>query len=114
MKGINVNFGSKRIEMTKSFAHGAGQYGSDEYKALVEIRKEFPDYKLVVKTPAKKSTPTFRGMTYENMEKYILAHEPSLLPEFYTLTGKAENGNEFTESAYYGEIKQWFITGFRI
>lgn len=113
MKTINVNFEERTIEMTKSFANKARQYGSDEYKELVKAGNEFPTYKFVVKASAKKSN-TFKGLDYNRMEKYILEHDASLIDEFNILRGKTENDDEIVVKASYGEIKQWFLSKFNI
>ena len=111
MKNININFENKTIEMTKAFANKARRYDSNEYKAMICACKEFPTYKLVTKTPARKSATAMKGLTYDFMEKYIEAHNADLLSEFYTLTGKDSN-DDFAVSASYGEVRQWFLNQF--
>ena len=111
MKNININFENKTIEMTKAFANKARRYGSDEYKEMLSVCNAFPTYKLVTKTPAKKSATAMKGLTYDFMEKYIKAHNADLLSEFYTLTGK-DSTDEFAVSASYGEVRQWFLNQF--
>ena len=111
IKNININFENKTIEMTKAFANKARRYDSDEYKEMIRACKEFPTYKLVTKTPAKKGATAMRGLTYDFMEKYIKAHNADLLSEFYTLTGKDSN-DDFAVSASYGEVRQWFLNQF--
>ncbi|MBR1457382.1 MAG: hypothetical protein IJ594_09545 [Oscillospiraceae bacterium] len=111
MKSININFENKTIEMTKAFANKARRYGSEEYKEMLSACQAFPTYKLITKTPTKKSATAMKGLTYDFMEKYIKVHNADLLPEFYTLTGK-DSADEFAVSASYGEVRQWFLNQF--
>ena len=112
MKTININFENKTIEMTKTFANKARQYGSDEYKQMLEACNAFPTYKLVTKAAPKKSGTTIKGLTYEAMEKYITAHNSDLLSKFHTLIGKVESDDGIIVTASYGEVKQWFLSNF--
>jgi len=101
MKTININFENKTIEMTKTFANKARQYGSDEYKQMLEACNAFPTYKLVTKAAPKKSGTTIKGLTYEAMEKYIAAHNSDLLSKFHTLIGKVESDDGIIVTASY-------------
>ncbi len=113
MQNININFENNTIEMTKAFANKARKYGSPEYREMLDACSAFPTYTLVTRTPAKKNTIAPKGLTYDFMERYIKAHNPELLDEFNTLTGKAV-GDELTVSASYGEVRQWFLSEFDI
>lgn len=112
MKNININFESKTIEMTKVYANKARQYGSPEYKEMIEACKAFPTFKLVTKNNTKKNPTAVKGLTYDFMEKYIKAHDTDLLPEFYTLTGKS-NEDVFAVASY-GEVRQWFLSKYDV
>lgn len=113
LKTLNVNFEERTIEMTKTFANKARQYGSDEYKELVKAGNEFPTYKFVIVKSSKKSSD-LKGLTYDFMRKYIMSNDPSLIDDFNTLCGKTENDDEIVVKASYGEIKQWFLSKFDI
>ena len=57
---------------------------------------------------------SFKGLTYEYMEKYILAHddkEGSNMAIFNELRGTIVEGDDElqAESLTYGEIKMWFL-----
>ena len=45
-KGINFNHAEKEIIITKAFEKAANVIGSTEYKELVKVRKDFPDYSI--------------------------------------------------------------------
>ena len=100
MSNITINYKKNTIEITKSFEKKASAYGSDAYYELSEARKEFPNYRLIVKTT--KSNNSFKGMDYDFMMEYISKHENAeeRLAQLKELRSK---------SLSYGEIKQWFV-----
>ena len=50
MTNLTINNKARTIEMTKKFEKAASRFDSDEYKALQEASKNYPAYKVVVKT----------------------------------------------------------------
>ena len=102
------------IEMTKAEAKAAGTYGTAEFEELANLRKEFPNFRIVTK--ASKSKDNMKGLNTDYMEKYIKAHDKSedkaVLKEFYSLRGCDEEGKkiDFAPVAPYGTLKQWFLT----
>ena len=102
------------IEMTKAEAKAAGTYGTAEFEELANLRKEFPNFRIVTK--ASKSRDNMKGLDTNYMERYIKAHDNSedkaILKEFYSLRGLDENGKkmDFAPVAPYGTLKQWFLT----
>lgn len=42
MKNININFQKQTIEMTKTFANSASNYGSEAYNELMNAKRDFP------------------------------------------------------------------------
>lgn len=112
---MTINYKNRAIELTKAEEKAASRYGTDAYNALREIRRDFPTFSVVVKKTSVKRD-TFKGLTYDYMERYIKAHPvegKNLLDDFYALLAKDANGgkldDEFAESASYGEIKKWFL-----
>ena len=70
MRNININFQKQTIEMTKTFANSASNYGSEAYNELMNAKRDFPTYTVtIVKTASKKDS--FKGLTLKYMEKYI-------------------------------------------
>ena len=102
------------IELTKKEAKAAAKFGTPEYKALQEARKDYPGFKTVTvttKAPAKKDT--FKGLTYEFMESYIKAHDEKVMAEYMTLRGLSDEAKEnLLEAHSYGEMKKWFLKKF--
>lgn len=110
---IKINDKNFTIEITKKFATAAKRFGTPEYTDLQAVRRDYPNYRVEVKT-AKKKADCFKGLTFNYMETYIKNHKMELLESFNVLCGKAEDGSdqEFAASASYGEIKQWFLEQF--
>ena len=104
------------IEMTKAEAKAAGTYGTAEFEELANLRKEFPNFRIVTKTS--KSKDNMKGLDTKFMEKYIKEHDKTekqeMLKEFYSLRGLDENGKkkQFAQAVPYGILKQWFLTYF--
>ena len=112
MTTMKINEKKNTIEITKTFAQKAARVGSPEYYELLEVRHNFPKFKVVVNQT--KSKDSFKGLTYEYMAKYILAHddkEGSNMAVFNELRGTIVEGDDElqAESLTYGEIKLWFL-----
>ena len=111
MKAI---IGRKVIEMNKAEAKAAGTYGTAEFEELANLRKEFPNFRIVTK--ASKSKDNMKGLDTKFMEKYIKEHDTtedkSQLKEFYSLRGLDAEGKEIelARVATYGELKMWFLS----
>lgn len=108
-----INEKKMAIEMTKKFAAAAHKFGTQEYKDLQEVRKDYPSYKEIIvtrKTTAKKDN--FKGLTYEYMEKYISSHDEDgkIMAEYQDLRGLSERAKEaLAEPCSYLEMRAWFL-----
>lgn len=108
-----INNKKMAIEMTKKFAAAARKFGTQEYKNLQEVRKDYPTYKVVIvtrKTTVKKDN--FKGLTYEYMEKYISSHDENgkIMAEYQDLRGLSERAKEaLAEPCSYLEMRAWFL-----
>lgn len=114
MTAITINAKNRTIELTKTFATASSKFGTDEYNLLQLARKDYPNYKVVTiarKAP-KNDKPTFKGLTYAYMEKYILTHddgEQTVMQEYMELRGISKAGEEvLAESFNYQEIKEGY------
>ena len=101
--------------MDRTFARKAINARSDEYELLQRVRQDYPNYTVTqrhIKTnPSKK---TYRGLTYDWMEDYILTHGDN--------NKRLANWNEYNEmrllsechgqSFRYPYIKSWFLNMF--
>ena len=96
MKGYKVNFTASTITITADFAKKMNDPTSGEYKTISQIKKDFPQMKIINKThktPRKyvsKATGEefncnqFKNLTFDNMEQFInaLPNHDELLKSF--------------------------------
>lgn len=108
---LKINERNKAIEMTKQFAKAASRFGTDEYYALQEARKNHPRYTVVTKKTSSNRKTSYKGLTYDFMEKYIKLHDDekeTIMNEFKLLV--PEDTDE--EKVPYIEVKDWFLEQF--
>lgn len=124
MTNIRINETKRTIEVTKTFAKEASKYGTMEYRELQEVRRDYPNFKVVTRS-AGKNKDGFKGLTLDYMETYIKEHreievkneetdeveKKDVLVEFYEKCGKDANGKkvDFSKTESYGTIKKWFL-----
>lgn len=73
---MKVNMFERTIVLTKKEMTAASRYGSDAYKALQEARRDYPGYEVIIVTrTVKTQRETYKGLTYEYMERYIKSHD---------------------------------------
>ena len=111
MTTICINNKKNTIEITKAFEKAASRFGSEEYNMLRQARNDNPYFRVVV-IKHKTSTASFKGLTFNYMEKYISSHDEdgSIMAEYKDLRGKSAAAEEAcADSLSYGEIKTWFL-----
>lgn len=113
MKNLTVCAASRSIEVSKKFNTLASRYGTDEYKALQEVRRDYPGFKVVEVSTRKAPKSTYKGLTYDYMENYILSHDDgknSVMNEYMSLRAMTVEAEEAcAEACSYQEIKTWFL-----
>lgn len=116
MKNLTVRAASRTIEVTKSFNTRASQYGTPEYNDLQNVRRDYPGYEVVIAAPrkaTKSNKPSYKGLTYEYMEKYISTHDDeknTIMEEYMFLRAMTDEAEEAcAEACSYQEIKTWFL-----
>lgn len=71
-KGYEIKFEAKQIIITKRFEKAANTYGSLEYKTLLGLRRDFPDFEIKVKTIEKKENKvSYSGLSIYKMKAAI-------------------------------------------
>lgn len=113
-RNVKVNDNNRTIEVTKQFMTESRRYGSEAYIARQNVQADYPTYRIVIKKTTKK-TDSYKGLTYEFMEKYIMAHdeENTIMAEFNELRAKSEEAIAMGfDAVSYGEIKKWFFVTF--
>ena len=112
MRTPTIDHENKKIRLPKAFAKASGKYGSEEYRMLMEIKRDVPNYEVIVETTRKQPRDNFKGLTYDYMERYIKKHNSKLIEEFKILRGEKEDMNGLFKSRSYSQIKKWFLTNF--
>ena len=118
MTTITVSARTHSLVLTKSFAAKAARFGSDEYDALMLAREQNPGYatKVITRKTTKSDKPSYKGLTYEYMEKYILAHDDedqTTMNEYMALRGMTDEAEDaLADSFTYQEMKEWFLDKF--
>ena len=109
---LHIDHKDRLIVMDRTFAMNALNTRSDEYEHLQKVRKHYPKYSVVQRHIRKnENKKTYKGLTYEYMEDYIMTHGSSEtvkanLKEFYEKRLIAEcHGKAFR----YPAIKRWFL-----
>ena len=104
MQNKIIYISDKKAQVSKAFEQKARIFGTEEYKLWMAYRQDFPEAKMVVKKiKAKKGEQTYRGLSYENMERVIMERKPKLLGEFENL-----KKSPFEKSPYHA-TRAWFV-----
>ena len=105
---IRVDVVTEKIYVTAAFRKACANIESDEYTLLQIIKSENPTFKVeersIKKNPNKES---YRGLTYEYMERYILLHDgenSDVMDEYKELRLIAE-----CHSISFPKIRDWFL-----
>ena len=109
-----INHLNETVIMTKSFYKAASVLNTPEYKELMEIRRQHPNYTLelrqIKKADDKKS---YRNLTYDNMEIFIKmietdeATRKERLVQLETIKGLSK-----VQPSPYAYVKTWFLTNY--
>ena len=109
---LKINHINHTIVMDRTFARNATDTRSEEYTHLQQVRRDYPGYQVVQRRIRTNSNQkTYKGLTYEYMEDYILTHG--------TDENRKANYKEYTEKRIIAEchgkafrypvIKSWFL-----
>ena len=81
MKPLFVDYEHSVISISSAFKKKAFTPGTCEYKKLIQVRRDFPEFGIEVrefKTNTKQEH--YRGLTYGYMRDYISSHEKNPKP----------------------------------
>ena len=113
MKNIEICREKRIILVNKEFYKASNEYGSEAYKELMGAQKDFPKFKVVVKTVKNKNE--FKNIDNDFMVAYISAHDDekkSIRAKFDILCGKAESEDGKLGRVSFFELKKWFLNTF--
>ena len=109
---LKIDFNGKKIVMDRTFEKKCSNTNSDEYVQLQTVRRDYPDYTVITKTIKRNpEKETYKGLTYEYMEDYILRHESEenalkIIKEFNELRTISKCHKQ---GLRYPTIKRWFL-----
>ena len=109
---LRIDFRKKSIIMDRTFAKNCADTRSEEYAHLQRVRADYPTFTVSTRTCKKnESKESYKGLTYDYMEHYILTHEGKdtvleVLDEYNELRLIAEC---HSKSRRYPAIKHWFL-----
>ena len=101
---MKINFASKTIEITKTFADKASCFGSEEYRTLRSAIHDLPGFTVAIKAAPKPRRTYLKGLTYKYMESCIamVDEDGSLMEDFQCLR----------QGYNYAVVKKWFLAKF--
>lgn len=110
-----INHTNRTLVMDRTFAKYAANTRSEEYAHLQKVRQDYPDYQVIrrqIKTNNNKET--YRGLTYEYMEDYILTHgTPEEIKKNLKIYDEKKLISEcHSKARRYPVIKSWFLETF--
>ena len=121
MNAYKVDFAANTITITADFAKAMNNPTTEEYMLVAQIRKDFPEMKIIRKTHAKpkqyrtKSGETFncnqfKNLKYENMEPFMmgLPNGEVYMKEYLFLQNHAAK----IQTNGYALIRRWFVAQF--
>lgn len=108
---------TRTITLTKKEMTTARHFGSDNYKALQEARRDYPGFAVI--TATRKVTTqreTYKGLTYAYMEKYIKAHDDescTIMAEYKMYRGTSDDpAMQLPDHYTYRQMRTWFLGKF--
>lgn len=107
-----INHANRTIVMDSTFAKYASNTRSEEYAHLQRVRQDYPDYNVirrVIKSNSNKET--YRGLTYDYIEDYILTHgtPEEIKTNLKTYEEKKLISECHSKARRYPVIKSWFL-----
>lgn len=109
---LKIDHKERQLVMSREFAKYANNTMSEEYAHLQAVRKDYPLYKVVLRTIRRnENKECYKGLTYEYMESYILTHgnheeRMKIFREYEEMRLIAQC---HSKTFRYPTIKAWFL-----
>lgn len=107
----DVDFITATIIITKKFYKAASVLNSPEYKEMMQLRRDNPDFTIVLREIKKKENKkSYRNLNYKNMRTFIENHETddevraARIKEFEKVKALSQ-----VQSGPYAYVKTWFL-----
>ena len=110
---MTINTTTRTITLTRKEMTAASHFGTTEYKNLQEVRRDYPGFQVnVAHRNVNSKRETYKGLTYEYMERYIKFHDENgtVMAEFNKLRGKSDDTTIEMPTKYtYKQMREWFL-----
>lgn len=99
-----VDFEAEQIEISKAFANAAQKAKTSAHKQLMDLRKAYPGFGITIyKTEITQSKQTYKGLTYDEMRRCIIAWSGANSPNLTTLD------KAVADKVAAPTIKKWYL-----
>jgi hypothetical protein len=103
--GYTFKHSAKEIIITKAFDKAVRDINSKEYNELSRLVKDFPTYKIVIKTIKKKENKkSYSGLTIDEMKRFINTRSDKEQDTFKKVLLITEG-----KKGKYAIVKKWFL-----
>ena len=107
----SIDFFTSTIIITKKFYKAASVLNSPEYKEMMQLRRDNPDFTIVLREIKKKENKkSYRNLNYKNMRTFIENYETDddvradRIKEFEKVKDLSK-----VQSGPYAYVKTWFL-----
>lgn len=116
--GYSIKHANKEIVLTKAYAKKANIPGTQEFRELAKLHKNYPDYDIVMRTAkVNDSKEVHEGLTIDLIEKIIarqsnaeeLIHEYNDFVAFWGKEVLDKKTGKMVMRAPYGKTRSWFL-----
>ena len=108
-KGYELNLVEGKIILTKSFYKKVSDCTSEEYRILVQLRKDFADFAIEIKELKKKDNKkSYKGLSIDEMKRFMLTRNEKEYEKFKRVCDIAES-----QKGKYAIIKKWFLDNYK-
>ena len=99
-----VNFSDEAIEISKAFATAAQKANSPAHKQLMEIRKAYPGFGIIIyKTTINQSKQKYKGLKFDEMRRCIIEWDGEGSANLAALD------KAIADKVPYPKVKQWYL-----
>ena len=111
MKPITINYPEHTITLSSAFERKAFTPGTSEYAQLMEVRHEFPDFRLATRQfKTNTAQDRYKGLTYDYMRWYIGKTEgENAASVLIGLEALIDISKGHSTGKRYPTVKKWFL-----
>lgn len=108
-----INEGMKIFEMSAAEYKAAMTYGTEEYRALRELRADYPGFRAVEMKPKKSRSPLDK-LDMKTVRAYVRVHGSDAQKKAFLdmSTSHYTESGVYIEAKSFFEVKKWFLVEF--